>query len=193
LNWLEKNNLLEKSLREKKRNFQLKGLKSFTKNKEVWCFHKNIECYVVSNKGRIKSLLTQKILKEHSTPQGYKQIGLYIRSKRKSFMVHRLVAETYIPIKNSNYYEVNHIDGNKNNNAIENLEWCTRQENLEHAHKMKLFKRQLGETNGRCKIKNIELLDIKELFKLGFKAKDIANAYNIGYTQVYRILKGERK
>lgn len=179
--------MLSKEVRNKLRKFQLKEINLV---KEKWYFHPKINNYVISIDGEVKNLLTNKILKWHETSQGYYQVNIYYLTKRKTYLIHRLVTETFLFIKNPELYEVNHMDGNKRNNNINNLEWTTRQENLQHARDNKLFKKQLNETNGRCKITNKEVKDIRELFKLGFKVKEIVKSYNIEQTQVYRILKG---
>lgn len=109
--------------------------------KEIW---KDIEgyegLYQVSNLGRIKSLkrkdslgrtIQEKILKLSKTSWGYFRITLKKENKRKNFLVHRLVAKTFIPNPN-NYLEVNHKDEDKLNNEIENLEWCDRNYNANY-------------------------------------------------------------
>lgn len=105
-------------------------------SKEIW---KDIEgyegLYQVSNLGRVKSNLRKgKILKSNSTYDGYYNVTLSKNGKLKTYRIHRLVCIAFLdnPLNKS---EVNHIDGNKKNNNIENLEWCTRSENAEHAHK----------------------------------------------------------
>ena len=126
---------------------------------EVW---KDIEgyegLYQVSNFGDIKSLpkvrrnrsgtyiQKEKLLKLSNTSTGYKKVELYKDKKRKSFKVHRLVAQAFIP-NPENKREVNHIDGNKHNNKVNNLEWVTSSENKIHAFKMDLnpTKRDLDE------------------------------------------------
>ena len=89
--------------------------------------------YQVSSEGRIKSLNyrqtgKEKILKLGKTKDGYLRIELHNKEKRKSFRVHRLVAHMFV----DGYFDgadVNHIDENKENNCVDNLEWCTRKYN----------------------------------------------------------------
>jgi hypothetical protein len=101
-------------------------------DEEIW---KDIEgyegLYQVSNLGHVKSLRNNIILKSHKYPNGYLYAAFKVKGKCKMIMIHRLVAKSFLlrPEKT----EVNHKDGNKENNAIENLEWVTRSENINHA------------------------------------------------------------
>lgn len=90
--------------------------------------------YQISDDWRIKNLKTNKILKSYISKDGY--LRLYIKYKWlwKNYSIHRLVAQTFIPNPN-NKPQVNHKDWNKLNNNIENLEWSTAKENMNHAHK----------------------------------------------------------
>ena len=90
------------------------------------------EKYEISNLGRIKNIKTNQILKMTNKYGDYFAIILYDKTHKKSTRIHRLVAETFIP-NPLNLKEVNHIDGNKQNNRVDNLEWCTRSENINHA------------------------------------------------------------
>lgn len=90
--------------------------------------------YQVSNLGNIRSLnwqntniVKEMYLKKHR--KGYKQIQLVKNGIKKMYLVHRLVAQSFIPNPN-NYPIVNHIDENKANNIVENLEWCTNSYNV---------------------------------------------------------------
>ena len=88
--------------------------------------------YMISNFGRIKSLYQNRILKPKVDKNGYLEIGLMKNKRRKYFRVHRLVAIHFIPNDDEEKTEVNHIDENKENNHVENLEWCTREYNMKH-------------------------------------------------------------
>ena len=92
--------------------------------------------YEVSNWGRVKSLNYNhtgkgKILKQHQCMDGYKSVMLYKDGKRKIILVHRLVAQAFIPNPND-YKEVNHKDEDKTNNSVDNLEWCDRLYNVRY-------------------------------------------------------------
>jgi hypothetical protein len=99
---------------------------------EIWKKIQGYSNYEVSNLGRVKSLNSNKILNQYESESGYLNVWLYNQGKRKGFRVHRLVAQEFIK-KASNNLEVNHIDSNKKNNSIFNLEWCTRGENIKHS------------------------------------------------------------
>jgi hypothetical protein len=126
---------------------------------EIWKPIKDYDdLYEVSNKGRIKSLIDFKfgriikrelILKNHTDIKGYLYCSLSKERKLKHHKVHRLVALNFIP-NLENKPQVNHKDGNKKNNKIENLEWCTAKENVQHAFKTKLRIIQKGKNNPMC-------------------------------------------
>ncbi len=103
-------------------------------NIEIWKDIKGFEGkYQISNFGNVKNLNYYrkgivKILKPIKHNSGYNAINLSFKGKNKQYLIHRLVAETFIP--NPNKYEfVNHKDENKRNNKVENLEWCTKSYN----------------------------------------------------------------
>lgn len=96
--------------------------------------------YQISNFGRVKSFCrgTCKILKPNFVA-GYLRFELSMNNERKCFLAHRLVAETFIP-NNEEKKQVNHIDGHKFNNYVDNLEWVTSSENAQHAYDIQLKK-----------------------------------------------------
>ncbi len=105
--------------------------------KEEWKPIKGYEgLYEVSNTGKIKSFYFGKtrILSPRKNPLGYLHLVLYKDKVKKDLRVHRLVASAFIPNPN-NKPEVNHIDGDKENNNVDNLEWATRKENINHSIK----------------------------------------------------------
>lgn len=130
---------------------------------EIW---KNINgyegLYQVSNLGRIKSLermvksnnnnyriVKEKILKQNQDKNGYYVISLNKNNKSKKYIVHRLVAQTFIPNPN-NYPVVNHKDENKKNNCVENLEWCTIYYNNIYGHRIEKAKKKIGIPLKQC-------------------------------------------
>ncbi len=115
---------------------------------ELWKDVKGYEgLYKVSNLGRVRSieryvrsdrnpktglrLIKPKILKAWDNGNGYMVVTISVNKKRKNKYVHRLVAEAFIP-NPENKPQVNHIDNNRSNNIISNLEWCTASENSIH-------------------------------------------------------------
>lgn len=114
------------------------------------------EFYEISSNGEIRSkdrTLTDKIGRTRSwkgkilnpdiAPNGYYRVTFSINKKRKQFYVHRLIAKYFIP-NPDNLPQVNHIDGNKLNNSLDNLEWVTAQDNVIHAYKNGLTKHVSG-------------------------------------------------
>jgi len=91
--------------------------------------------YEISNEGEVISLYfgKRKVLKQGLMTSGYKIVSLKKNKKQKMFSVHRLLAGHFIP-NELNLEQVNHKDGNKLNNLLENLEWCTRSQNIQHAY-----------------------------------------------------------
>ena len=134
--------------------------------KEIWKTIKGYEnLYEVSSFGKVRSLdriiktnnrfgemnkkIKGKIIKgSFNKKTGYLQVILCKGKNKKLFLIHRLVLENFIPNVN-NLPQVNHIDGNKQNNNLNNLEWCTRSENIKHSYSLGLshsnFKTKSGE------------------------------------------------
>ena len=93
--------------------------------KEIWKSIKGYEgLYEVSNFGKIKSLKKKIILKQFKNTNGYFRVKLWKNKKSKQFLVHKLVAESFI-LNINNFPFINHIDENKENNCTNNLEFCT--------------------------------------------------------------------
>ncbi|MBQ9488273.1 MAG: NUMOD4 motif-containing HNH endonuclease [Selenomonadaceae bacterium] len=132
---------------------------------EIWRDVKDFEgIYQVSNLGRVKSFYGKepRILKPGEHWNGYLGVVLFKNDHRKTYSVHRLIAEAFIP-NPENKSMVNHKDGNKQNNCLENLEWATRSENVLHAHKIGLVK------NKRCEkaLTDEQVRYIRKNYKIG--------------------------
>lgn len=122
--------------------------------------------YQVSNLGRTKSLKRkfvkeEKILTYTKNKKGYLQASLTKNGKAKTERVNRLVAKAFISNPRS-LSQVNHIDGNKLNNRIENLEWCNCKYNINEAWKIGLNKKRFGKENNRSR--KIEQYDLNGNF-----------------------------
>ena len=104
-------------------------------NVEIWKDCKYYEGkYQVSSHGRIWSIVSQRYLKPRIRQNGYCEVGLVAKNgKRKAELVHRLVAIAFIDNPN-NFPVVNHLNGIKTDNRVENLEWTTQKENVRHAY-----------------------------------------------------------
>jgi hypothetical protein len=158
--------------------------------------------YQASDKGRVRSvdrkvhthnsdfqLKKGKVLSPAIDKLGYVNVALSKNNKLASYKVHRLVALAHIP-NPLNLREINHKDCNKENNTVENLEWCTRIENLTHAIKNKLIKYNYGDDHHNTLIKESEHEKIKKLYYTdGEPVKLICKKYKVHYTVIYRILK----
>ena len=160
--------------------------------KEEWRDIEGYEgLYQISCLGRIKSLKCgkERILKLGSNPLGYSIVGLYKNGQQKFFTVHRIVAKTFIS-KSNDKSEVNHIDGNKKNNKVNNLEWTTRSENIKHAIKngLFIFKPYVP------KAKKIEQLDLNNnLIKTWNSCKEIVEELEVDNTHIYECCTSKRK
>lgn len=120
--------------------------------------------------------------------------------ERKDFYIHRLVATHFCENPN-NYNEVNHIDGNKENNSADNLEWCNRSMNNKHAFqaglrdyaelsKMSSCKKAIDAKKKRRKLTDEQVREVRELLKSGKTTRDIAKIYNCSHGVIDNIKYG---
>ena len=99
---------------------------------EEWIPITDYNGYDISNLGRVRVSKTQQILKPDNINH-----YLYVRLNGHKVSIHRLMMKTFSPRKDADKMQVNHIDGNKHNNQLDNLEWCTSSENIQHMLKLK--------------------------------------------------------
>jgi len=141
---------------------------------EVWKIITNYENYQISNYGRVKYTNRVNgnivITTGSLTAYGYKKFQVKNKNGKKSYPVHRLVAEMFIP-NEDNKLLVNHIDGNKSNNKVSNLLWSTHSENTQHAYDTNLHggKKEIYQLNDKNEIikKWDSIKDATEFLKLG--------------------------
>ena len=167
---------------------------------EIWKPVLNYEdLYLISNLGNIKSLdrktthqgrwiktttfFQGKPLRVAKTKGGYCYVSLSKDGKGKKHLLHRLVLQSFI---GNNENQVNHKDGNKQNNNLENLEYCTAQENLLHC--TKILKKKIGSLNGHAKLKESDILKIKSDTRT---LKEIAKDYGVTLQAIHHVKKGK--
>lgn len=152
--------------------------------------------YEISNLGKLRSSKTKHIEKLQPIDGGYLGYcgSVGHRKQNRMFRIHKCVAEAFLD--NSNKFPcVNHIDGNKHNNFIDNLEWCTYQENTIHAFKIGLIdiKSFSGENAGCAKLTNKQVDEIRELYKTGnYTHRSLGKLYNINHGTITKIINNQR-
>ena len=149
--------------------------------------------YYVQDDGKIFSERTNKILSVQLDKDGYEKVQMMSTDgKRHRYSVHRLVLENFNPIENMNKFQVNHIDGNKRNNNLFNLEWVTCSENLIHAHKIGL-KNQSGEHNNASKLTEEQVKEIiNMLLEHKYTYGQIAEKFRVSDETIGSIKRKER-
>jgi hypothetical protein len=140
------------------------------------------ENYEVSNRGRVRTKKTGLIRKPNITQSGYMQVILAKRhEKQRAVRVHRMVMEVFYGRSD---LQVNHIDGNKFNNCLNNLEYCTAKENIAHAKNLGLVNNS-GEKNNLSKLTEQQVLEIRRNIKNKTKSqRAMAKDYGVHYQTI---------
>lgn len=166
---------------------------------EIWKDIKGYEgLYQISNTGKVKSLtryinsksgrkflIKEKTRKTTTTTAGYEYVVLAKKGKNKTLLIHRLVAENFIPNPN-NYSCVNHIDENKSNNNVLNLEWC----NYEYNNTYKNIHLRRNNNNITRRVIQYDL-DMNEI-KRWNTITDASKEFNTNIANIIKCCKGER-
>jgi transposase len=148
--------------------------------------------YYISEEGEVfsKKRGALKKLKSHIDTSRYYRIGLKdLNGKERKYLIHRLVAITYLDNPKKLKF-VNHKDGDKYNNHFSNLEWCTFQENMKHAYSTGL-KDNIGQNNGKTKLSDLEVITIYKDLLDGYRVCDIAKKYKVTRSCIGKIKRGE--
>ena len=168
---------------------------------EIWKAIEGYEgIYEVSNIGRLKSLdkirnhphtgpsfHPGKILSRKSSNNTYTKINLFKEGISKSFPIHRLVANAFVP-NSFNKPFVNHINGIKNDNRAINLEWATQSENIQHAFDNGLCK--TGESHYNNKLTSVQIMAIRRLYSINpkFKRRAVARKLQVSHSTINSIV-----
>ena len=150
--------------------------------------------FSISRCARIKNNTTGKILKQSVNKTGYYQIVTKIggrNGRNRLFRVHREYAIAFIPNPHG-LPQVNHKDGNKLNNSIDNLEWCTAAYNTQHAHKLQLTTVHRGHENSQSKLSKEDrefILKNYSRYDVNYTGRALAEKFGVDKMQIYRIIK----
>lgn len=168
-----------------RKNYTDREIKLF-ENEEIRPVVGYEEYYGVTSFGRVFNILTKRELKQYPNNCGYYRVCLCLKYDSKFLLVHQLVLQAFEDNVN-NYKEINHIDGNKWNNKLENLEYSTRSSNMLHAFDTGIIISKKGSQRYNHKLNESDVLYIKQSNE---KIKDLATKYNVSNTLICLIRKG---
>ena len=146
--------------------------------------------YDIDTFGNIYTVKYNKPLKPY-IKNGYLAVNLYKDKKCKHHYIHRLVASTFLN-NDKNLPEVNHIDCNKHNNSVSNLEWCDRKHNLVHSYNNGL--KRTGEKHGMHKLTELQVISIRKEYVKGnknYSLHALARKYGVNWCTIQAIVKGK--
>lgn len=161
------------------------------------------EDYLIYPDGKVFSTKSNKFLKPNITPQGYKSVELFNNNGSKRLLIHRLVAQAFIP-NPENFPQVNHKDENPSNNSMDNLEWCTAKYNMNYGngaitrhqkidYTAEVFKR-IGRENGKSVCRPVEQYSLAGEFIARYNsAKEAIRKLSLSNAHISDCCKGKRK
>lgn len=151
--------------------------------------------YEISNYGRIKSYCYDKLKGRIVKPgniKGFYNVSLRVKGKKKSYLVHKLTAEYFLPKENDEQTVVIHLDWNKQNNHFSNLQWVTREESYKRMHQvLQDARKKAGKVVTSSKLRPEDVSVLKGLLEKGVKQSVIAKLFCISEMQVTRIKRKE--
>ncbi len=172
---------------------------------ELWKGIPGYECfYEASDQGRIRSLdrpsknkygpgRRGRILQGRRDKDGYLCVSLSVDGDTRYFKIHRLVASSFIsPVAGKHF--VNHINLDKTDNRVVNLEWCTCRENSKHGFERGVIKVlwACGESHPNAKLSSLDVADILKLASSGVSGRELSNVFGVSRATISLILNGKR-
>lgn len=144
--------------------------------------------YFATEEGQIYSSKKNKYIRQRTSINGYRIVNLSINGKCKTYSVHRLIAQAFIA-NETNLPVVNHIDGNKQNNNVSNLEWTSMQGNAVHARNMGLISYARGMHTKNGKFTPDTIIEIRNLFNKGVHSQyELAKIYDVSRSAIQQIV-----
>ena len=148
-----------------------------------------ITVYDISEYGDVRNRETGRTLKPYLHSSGYLYIDIYHKKKRYTKKIHRMVAETYIPVHYVGEEIVNHEDGIKTHNHYKNLKWCTHSYNTQHAYDNGLLKQKKGTVHFKAKFSEEDILKACEMLSRGVTLRTISNEIGLSISALQHIRK----
>lgn len=150
--------------------------------------------YLVSASGKVFSEFVESYIKPKNDKYGYPKISIRVDDRPNShhICIHRMVGSLWVPGYEEGL-QINHIDGNKENNNASNLEWVTNQENMIHSYKMGLEVAPRGENSYAAKYSDETIHSICRSAEGGIKVSDIVKRYGVGKDYIYDLLNGKSR
>lgn len=149
------------------------------KRKIEICKYPLLYDYYVTDDGRVWSEKSKKFMSQSLDKDGYKKVSLRSSDlppkKCHRYSVHRLIMENFYPFQGMENFQVNHIDGDKTNNCLSNLEWVSCKENIHHAMVTGLRAKE----NGAAKLTSLQVIEIYKRAHLGEKNIDLGKEFHV--------------
>ena len=145
--------------------------------------------YTIYSDGTIYGV-SGNLLKQRPNPDGYATVTLGDGKQRKNYSVHRLVAEYFLPNPN-NLTDVDHLDGNRMNPRVENLEWVSHQENISRAKARGSYNgRYVGEKNPKARLTEEIVLKLRAEYAQGVTIQEMVKKYGFAWNTIGNAVKG---
>lgn len=145
--------------------------------------------YEVSDMGRVRNVRRDSILAPLNA-RGYRRVGLYLNGAMKLINVHHLVCAAFIG-ERPERQEINHKNGIRNDNRLENLEYCTRKANALHARRM--LHRSSGENHYKCRLSTESITEIRRLAESGETQTRIGEMFGVTQAHISQIVLGRSR
>lgn len=152
--------------------------------------------YLVREDGKIFSTKkfdkdgNPKEIKQRLNLDGYYTVTVGDYKKRHTRTVHKIVADAFIPTEDKNL-EIDHIDDNRLNNNLSNLQWLTHADNVSKIPFERKSACRKGSRNGRAKLNEQDAIDIRRMFNYGYTKAELSRMFNCGWTTIQHVIKND--